>query len=255
MTQATPTTPRRSALPRDVAATLAAEEYRRCADAVAALTAEDWASPTDCTLWNVQEMVAHMIGMALMASSPLQTIRQQRAAKARHLPGAPPIDALTAHQVDLFASQPPDELVRLMAWVGPKAAKGRRRMPGFIRSRLLPDKQRINGADETWTLGYLVGTILTRDPWMHRIDLSHATGHELILTADHDGVIVADVVAEWAERHGQPFRLTLTGPAGGTFGSADGGGRDELTMDAVEFCRVLAGRAAGSGLLTTEVPF
>lgn len=254
MTQATPTMPRRSALPRDVAAALAAEEYRRCADAVAALEAADWNRPTDCTLWTVHEMVAHMIGMAQMASSPLQTVKQRRAAKARHVPGTAAIDALTAHQVDLFRAQPPHELVRLMAHIGPKAAKGRARMPGFIRGRLLPDRQHINGVDERWTLGYLVGTILTRDPWMHRIDLAHATGHELVLSADHDGVIVADVVAEWAERHGQPFRLTLTGPAGGTFGSSDGDG-EELTMDAIDFCRVLARRASGNGLLATEVPF
>jgi len=45
--------------------------------------------------------------------------------------------------------------------------------------------------------------ILTRDPWMHRLDLAPATDMPLHLTADHDGVIVADVVAEWADRHGK----------------------------------------------------
>ena len=30
---------------------------------------------------------------------------------------------------------------------------------------------------------------------------------------------------------------------------------DEITIDAVEFCRVLSGRADGAGLLTQEVPF
>ena len=33
------------------------------------------------------------------------------------------------------------------------------------------------------------------------------------LTPEHDGRIVADVVAEWSRRHGQPYVLTLTGPA------------------------------------------
>jgi hypothetical protein len=32
---------------------------------------------------------------------------------------------------------------------------------------------------------------LTRDPWMHRLDLARATGHAPVLTADHGGVIVA----------------------------------------------------------------
>jgi hypothetical protein len=75
----------------------------------------------------------------------------------------------------------------------------------------------------------------------------------MTLTADHDGVLVADVAAEWAERHGQPCTLTLTGPAGGTWTWGDGG--ESLGLDAVEFCRILSGRGAGDGLLTTRVPF
>ncbi|WP_152363784.1 maleylpyruvate isomerase family mycothiol-dependent enzyme [Microlunatus speluncae] len=248
-----PTGPRRSAHTHEKAAVLAAEEYRRCADAIAALTDDDWQRPTDCSLWDVRQLVAHLIGMALMASSPLQIVKQQRAAKARRVPGAPAIDALTAHQVDLFGSQPRHELAPLMARIGAKGANGRRRMPAFVRGRELGDPQRLNGADETWTIGYLTDTILTRDPWMHRIDLSRATGVAHVLTAEHDGAIVADVVAEWAERHGRPYRLALTGPAGGQFGGGDDA--EEITMDAIEFCRVLSGRAPGTGLLATEVPF
>ena len=114
-------------------------------------------------------------------------------------------------------------------------------------------KEEVAGVTETWQLGYLLDVILTRDTWMHRVDIARATGAELVLTAEHDGRIVADVVAEWARRHGQPFTLGLAGPAGGTF-TKDGGG-EEITLDAVEFCRTLSGRAAGVGLLTTEVPF
>ena len=73
------------------------------------------------------------------------------------------------------------------------------------------------------------------------------------MTPEHDGRIVADVVAEWARRHGRPFTLELEGPAGGTFQHGDGGER--TTLDAVEFCRILSGRAVGTGLLSTEVPF
>jgi hypothetical protein len=100
--------------------------------------------------------------------------------------------------------------------------------------------------------------ILTRDPWMHRLDLARATGRDPVLTADHDGVIVADVVAEWARRHGQPYRLQLTGPAGGSWSS--GTGNEEISMDAADFCRVISGRHGPDGgqpwgLLTTQVPF
>jgi hypothetical protein len=75
-----------------------------------------------------------------------------------------------------------------------------------------------------------------------------------VLTADHDGRLIADVVADWAGRHQQPFTLDLEGPAGGTFTNGKGGG-EEITLDAVEFCRILSGRATGAGLLTQEVPF
>jgi len=60
-------------------------------------------------------------------------------------------------------------------------------------------------------------------------------------------------VAEWAARHGQPFRLTLSGPAGGGFRQGDGG--PSLQLDAVEFCRTLSGRAPSDGLLATRVLF
>jgi hypothetical protein len=61
------------------------------------------------------------------------------------------------------------------------------------------------------------------------------------------------VVADWARRHGRPFTLVLTGAAGGRFTAADGG--EEIELDAVEFCRVLSGRAPGAGLLSTRVVF
>ena len=95
-----------------------------------------------------------------------------------------------------------------------------------------------------------------RDLWMHRIDAARVVGRELVLTPEHDGRIVADVVAEWARRHGMACTLELTGPAGGSFhtpGAADAGERH--TLDAVEFCRILAGRSPGEGLLATIVPF
>jgi hypothetical protein len=73
------------------------------------------------------------------------------------------------------------------------------------------------------------------------------------VTTDHDGRIVADEVADWADRHGRPFQLHLTGAAGGRF--ERGGDGPEFTLDAVEFCRVLSSRAHGDGLMGTPVPF
>ena len=109
---------------------------------------------------------------------------------------------------------------------------------------------------ESWKLGYLVDVIYLRDMWMHRADVAQVTSYEMDLTADHDGRIVADVVAEWARRHGQPFALELTGPAGGSFDeAADSPDAETLTLDAVEFCRTVGGRVEAPGLLATVVPF
>jgi hypothetical protein len=58
---------------------------------------------------------------------------------------------------------------------------------------------------------------------------------------------------DWAARHGQPVTLTLTGPAGGALASGQRG--TDLQLDAIEFCRIVSGRAAGTGLLSCPVPF
>ena len=106
---------------------------------------------------------------------------------------------------------------------------------------------------ERWRFGYLVDTIFTRDTWLHRLDISRATGRDMQLSADHDGRLVADVVAEWARRHGQAFTLTLTGPAGGRWHVGAGG--ETLELDALDFCWSVGSRQQGSGLLATVVPF
>lgn len=91
---------------------------------------------------------------------------------------------------------------------------------------------------------------------MHRLDIARAAGTALHLTADHDGVIVADVVAEWAGRHGKDFELTLTGPAGGAWKAGTGG--PGWTLDAIDFCRATSRRPASvtlGELMNTEVPY
>jgi hypothetical protein len=113
--------------------------------------------------------------------------------------------------------------------------------------------QQIGATREWWALGFLIDIVLTRDVWMHRADISRATGKPMLLTADHDGVLVADVVKEWASRHQQDFRLRLSGPAGGAWSRGSGG--ESIELDAVEFCRILSGRGTATGLLSVEVPF
>lgn len=117
----------------------------------------------------------------------------------------------------------------------------------------MPVEQPVGDRVEPWSFGFLIDVVLTRDTWMHRVDIARAAGQEPELTAGHDGVLVADVVAEWATRHGQPCMLTLTGPAGGSWSWGAGG--PKLQLDAVEFCRLLSGRGHAEGLLRVQVPF
>jgi uncharacterized protein (TIGR03083 family) len=229
---------------------LAATEYQRMVALLRRLPSEAWTARTDCPAWDVRQMAAHLLGMVEMAASLRDQLRQTRAARAR---GGLFLDALTALQVDERRDMPPAAIVDRYAARWPKAVAGRRRTPGFVRRRPMAIKQVVGGREELWTIGFLVDVILTRDPWMHRIDIARATGVENPLTPDHDGVLVADVVAEWADRHGRPYELRLTGPAGGTFSAGTGGPSFEL--DAVDFCRMVSGRAAGDGLLATQVPF
>ena len=86
-----------------------------------------------------------------------------------------------------------------------------------------------------------------------RYSVRRAIGREMVLSSEHDGRIIADVVTDWARRHGQPFTLTLSGPAGAVYTAGENG--PDIDLDAVEFCRILSGRANGSGLLAVRVVF
>jgi|tagenome__1003787_1003787.scaffolds.fasta_scaffold20710592_2 uncharacterized protein (TIGR03083 family) len=244
----------RPALDHRTAMRLARDEYARMAEALAALTSDDWTKPTDCPAWDVRQMGCHMVGMAAMATSPREQRRQQRKAGAEAAGHrVTPLDALTGLQVTERADWSPEDVVAGARKVGPRAARGRRLTPGFVRQRRFPAPQRVNGHDEFWSIGFLSDVILTRDPWMHRMDIARAVGRPPVVTGDHDGVIVADVVAEWARRHGAAYHLTLAGPAGGEWSHGRGG--EGVEMDAIDFCRVLSGRDPGHGLLAVGVPF
>lgn len=237
---------------REEVEALARAEYARTAEQLRSLDPDDWTRPTDCPLWDVRAMAGHTLGM-LSTFTGYRNLMRSMAAASRQAKrsGQPLVDALTAKQVADHADLSTEELVARIDQVGPEAARWRATRPALLRR--MTTKEEVGGVPETWRLGYLFDVILTRDPWMHRVDIAQATGRPMALTPEHDGRIIADVVAEWARRHDAPFTLTLTGPAGGVFVHGQGG--EEITIDAVEFCRILAGRAEGGGLLTHEVPF
>lgn len=227
---------------------VAAEEYRRLVELLGDLDDDAWTAPTDCTGWDVRAMVAHLAGAARSAASVRELYRQQRLGK-RLLPDADGIDGINEVQVRERADRTPAELRAELAEFGPRAVRARARPPRVVRALPIPFGPPLG----TKPLGYLLGRILTRDAWLHRVDICRAVGRTPQLTTDHDGRIVADVAAEWAQLHGQPYELVLSGPAGGRWSRGAGGERIEV--DALEFCRILSGRATGPGLLTTRVNF
>jgi uncharacterized protein (TIGR03083 family) len=247
---------RQPALDHATAMRLAATEYDRFTDQLRRLPAEAWSAPTACPDWDVHAMACHVLGMAEMNSSIRENVRQMRTAtRAAKRQDGVFIDALTELQVKEHKDLSPRAVIDAFDAVAPKAVRGRRRTPALVR-RVPIGEQPVGDSDgttEPWSLGYLTDVILTRDTWMHRSDIATATSVDLELTPEHDGVLVADVAAEWAARHGQPCTLVLHGPAGGTWTWGSGG--PTIESDAVEFCRLLSGRGAGEGLLATRVPF
>ena len=228
--------------------TAATEEYRRLGVLLADLPDDEWRMPTDCPEWDVRQLVAHLVGAAEAGASMRALVHQARRGR-RLRPGEPGVEGMNAVQVQERADDDPASLRADLASVGARAVRRRSGLPAALRALPVPFGPPLG----TKPLGYLMDRIYTRDAWMHRIDIARATGRTPELTADHDRRIVADVVDEWARAHGQAYRLALTGPAGGTWSQGSDG--EEITLDAVEFCRILSGRAAGGGLLAHAVPF
>jgi uncharacterized protein (TIGR03083 family) len=234
---------------------LQADELERTLTLLRSLDDIEWSEATACPEWDIQAMYQHVLGACEAGASIRENIHQLRRARAdRKAHGGPLEAALSGVQVRERAALRPIQIVDRLTAVAPKTVRGRKRTPALFREHA---KMAIDGpVHETWKLGYLIDTIYLRDLWMHRVDVAHALGRPLELSADHDGRIVADVVAEWTRRHGKPFVLDLTGPAGGTYTyQPDHSDAEHLSLDAVEFCRTLAGRAPQAGLLATIVPF
>ncbi len=235
---------------RAEAATLAKAEYARLLDLLRGLRPADWEQPTDCTRWTVKDIAAHVLGMAEALTSLRELGHQLRLAARvqREIGASDPLDGLNEVQVRDRRQLSTRQLIDRLAAKTPKAARIRAALPAPVRAIPISAGPPIGRR----SIAYLLDLVLTRDVWMHRIDIARAAGAPITLTADHDGRLVADMVADWAKTHDEPFVLNLSGPAGGIYyrGQTDA----PVHIDAVEFIRILSGRATGGGVLANPLP-
>jgi len=235
---------------RPEARVLAEEEFTRFADLTASLSADEWALPTDCTMWDVRGIALHVLGSGDAQASFPQFLHQLRRGVSlnKEIESHHWVDGMNELQIRERSQLTNEEIAAQLATVGPRAVKGRWKTPPPMRYLPIPF-----GPPIGWVgLKYLLDVGFTRDVWCHRIDICAATGRQVHLTADHDGRLVADIVAEWASIHGQPFELVLEGPAGGKFSQGVDGER--VDIDAIDFIRVLSGRLPGTGVLSHPLP-
>jgi uncharacterized protein (TIGR03083 family) len=235
---------------RREARVLAEEEFTRFADLMESLSDGDWSRPTDCTGWDVRKMALHVLGSADAQASVPEFLHQLRRGIPlnKEIDSHHWVDGLNELQIRERSHLSNDELVAQLAAVGPKAVKGRWRTPPPMRYLPIPFGPPIGWAP----LKYLLDVGFTRDVWAHRIDICAVTDRTMHATADHDGRLVADIVAEWAALHGEPFELVLEGPAGGKFSQGTNGER--VDIDAFDFIRTLCGRLPGTGVLRHPLP-
>ncbi len=191
------------------------------------------------------DRLATWSGWPRMATSPREQWRQQRKAGAE----------AAAHRSRRWTRSPASRWTERAELVtGGRRSTGAPEGRPARRARATPDTRVRTSASLPGAAArqrsrrvlvhrFLSDVILTRDPWMHRMDIARAVDRPPVLTAEHDGVLVDDVVAEWARRHDAAYQLTLTGPAGGTWSHGRDG--EAIEMDAIDFCRVLSGRRAG----------
>jgi uncharacterized protein (TIGR03083 family) len=235
----------------DEAMVLTAAEFERAVALLRALSPSDWSKPTDCDRWNVRALALHLLGAAEANASLAEQLRQMRkGSKLKASVGSPNWwDGANEYQISKHPGLADDRIADAYAEVAPKATAARSRMPRVIRA--LP-VLKLPAPVGRQPLGYLTDMGFTRDVWMHRVDLARAVARPMELTPEHDGRIIADLVAEWATTHGERFTLELEGPAGGRFTAGTGG--ESVRIDAVEFCRILSGRAPGAGVLANPLP-
>jgi uncharacterized protein (TIGR03083 family) len=201
------------------------------------LSESEWLAPTECEPWDVKDVAAHTLAWAEALSSPrlygkqaVEGIRNKRSF------GGSSLDATNDYQVRSLRELSTDEILT-------RLDKHLRRMNsilGVVGVALRPVPYREPFSGHWVNLGYVANRILTRDHFMHRLDIYRALGSD-VASIPSDSTIVADVVKEWARRSDASVTLDLRGPAGGSFVCGTGSS-GSVRCDAYDLMRRLAGR-------------
>ncbi|MBF9072786.1 maleylpyruvate isomerase family mycothiol-dependent enzyme [Streptacidiphilus fuscans] len=215
------------------------------------LDARAWSKPTACSGWTVRDMVAHEVGQFEELPKPWLMITRIRRARHRH-PQMGPLDGHNESQVEERGGASSERLVEEFGRVAPKGVRSLSRVPAPVLRRIRTSMIFPEGkALPEDSMEYLNSVLIARDTWMHRIDISDATGAELTLDA-HDSEIMDQVLLDLALGWtGPPCLLELSGPAGGRFLLGSGPPVVTLRADAIDFARHLSGRQP-RGELTFE---
>lgn len=223
-------------------------EIRASLATLGSLGPDAWSKPTACAGWSVRDMVAHEVGQYEELPKPWLMISRIRHGRRTH-PGLGALDGHNASQVADRSGVPGPELVRQFARLAPRGTRSLRRMPAPVRRRMRLSMIFPEGKElPEDSMDYLNSVLVARDTWMHRIDISDATGAEPVLD-EHDreimNQIVLDLALDWT---GPPCLLDLSGPAGGRHRLGSGEPVATVRADAVAFARHLSGRPPGGEL-------
>lgn len=241
------------ALKRHEAMAMSAEELNRFITLIEALTDGDWQQQTACSLWTVKDIVAHQAAHVVWFTSLRSFLSQLNLVLLWPYlkQGMSILDGWNQSQVDLRNTHSPAQLVAEIRDAAQKSLNGRNRIPGFLRSPMLP----VPGLDQPRSLAYVFDVIYTRDMWMHRHDICTATGRSMVMDANHDGRMVALILRDLAQKaqkglQGQSAVLEVTGVAGGTYRiGADSSPTSTITLDVPTLCLLTSGREKAANVL------
>lgn len=227
----------------DEACSLLQTEFARFMSLIKVLDPDDWAKPTACTAWTVQNMLAHQAGGYASGTGYREMIRQY---SAKRKPGQLPEDATNELQVSERAGRSPADLIAELNTVGPVAIQ--KWAYQFRLAKLVTGLVKVpHPVAGVLSFQHLMWVIHSRDTWMHRLDICRATGRHFEQTAEHDGRIAALVMLDVERAHsklldGNAIVFELTGIAGGNWKVGGGEPASQVKMDTLDFNIFVSGR-------------